>query len=163
MCTKSLQSCLSRLLCPWNFSGKNTGVGCHALLQEIFPTQGSNPCLQRLLHWQAGSLPPAPPGKLACLHTCLVASVMSDSLQHYGPWPARLLCSWDSPGKNTGWVAISFLRGSSQPQGSNPCLPHWQADALPLSHQGSLKPRRTTPVNLTLHFLPTESHKSSDL
>ena len=25
--------------------GKNTGVGCHALLQRIFPTQGSNPCL----------------------------------------------------------------------------------------------------------------------
>ena len=33
--------------------GKNTGVGCHAQLQGIFPTQGSNPCL---LNWQAGSL-----------------------------------------------------------------------------------------------------------
>ena len=33
---------------------KNTGAGCHGLLQGIFPTQGSNP---RLLHWQAGSLP----------------------------------------------------------------------------------------------------------
>ena len=32
--------------------GKNTGVGCHALLQGIFPTQGSNPCLLCLLHWQ---------------------------------------------------------------------------------------------------------------
>ena len=30
--------------------GKNTGVGCHALFQEIFPTQGSNPCLLCLLH-----------------------------------------------------------------------------------------------------------------
>ena len=29
----------TRLLCPWNFPGKNTGVGCHALLQGIFPTQ----------------------------------------------------------------------------------------------------------------------------
>ena len=29
----------ARLLCPWNSPGKNTGVGCHALLQEIFPTQ----------------------------------------------------------------------------------------------------------------------------
>ena len=37
--------------------------GCHALLQEIFPTQGSNPHLLCLLHWQAGSLPLAPPGK----------------------------------------------------------------------------------------------------
>ena len=32
----------TRLLCPWDFPGKNTGVGCHFLLQGIFPTQGSN-------------------------------------------------------------------------------------------------------------------------
>ena len=38
------------------FSGQNTGVGCHFLLQEIFLTQDSNPCLLRLLNWQAGSL-----------------------------------------------------------------------------------------------------------
>ena len=43
--------------------GKNTGVGCHALLQGIFPTQVSNPHLLCLLHWQVGSLPLAPPGK----------------------------------------------------------------------------------------------------
>ena len=43
----------ARLLCPWDFPGKNTGVGCHFLLQEIFLTQGSN---RRLLHWQADSL-----------------------------------------------------------------------------------------------------------
>ena len=42
---------------------KNTGVGCHALLQGIFPTRGSNPSLLYLLHWQAGSLPLGPPGK----------------------------------------------------------------------------------------------------
>ena len=35
----------NRLLCPWNSPGKNTGVGCHALLQGIFATQGSNPGL----------------------------------------------------------------------------------------------------------------------
>ena len=45
------------------FSGKNTGVGCYFLLQEIFPTQGSNPGLLHLLHWQADSLPLAPPGR----------------------------------------------------------------------------------------------------
>ena len=28
-----------RLLCPWNSPGKNTGVDCHFLLQEIFLTQ----------------------------------------------------------------------------------------------------------------------------
>ena len=35
----------ARLFCLWNFPGKNTGVGCHVLLQGIFPTQGSNLCL----------------------------------------------------------------------------------------------------------------------
>ena len=35
----------TRLLHPWNFPGKNTGVGCHFLFQEIFPTQGLNPAL----------------------------------------------------------------------------------------------------------------------
>ena len=34
-----------RLLCPWNSPGKNTWLGCHFLLQVIFPTQGSNTCL----------------------------------------------------------------------------------------------------------------------
>ena len=33
----------TRVLCPWGSPGKNTGVGHHALFQEIFPTQGSNP------------------------------------------------------------------------------------------------------------------------
>ena len=35
----------ARLLCLWSFPGKNTGVGCHVLLQGIFPTQGLNLCL----------------------------------------------------------------------------------------------------------------------
>ena len=46
--------------CPWDSPGKNTGVGSHALLQGIFPTQQSNPHLLRLLRWQVGSLPLAP-------------------------------------------------------------------------------------------------------
>ena len=29
----------TRLLCPWDFLGKNTGLGCHFLLQGIFPTK----------------------------------------------------------------------------------------------------------------------------
>ena len=59
MCAQSL-SCVQlfatpwtgahQLLCPWDFPGKNTEVGCHALLQGIFPTQGSNPHLLPLLH-----------------------------------------------------------------------------------------------------------------
>ena len=54
VCVLLAQSCLTlwsyelrpiRLLCPWNSPGKSTGVGCHFLLQGIFPTQGSNPDL----------------------------------------------------------------------------------------------------------------------
>ena len=36
----------TRPLHPWDFPGKNTGVGCHFLLQGIFPTQGLNPGLR---------------------------------------------------------------------------------------------------------------------
>ena len=43
-----------RLLCPWGFPGKNTGMDCHFLLRGMFPTKGSNLCS---LHWQANSLP----------------------------------------------------------------------------------------------------------
>ena len=71
MCVLSHFSCVwlfatlwtTKLLCPCDSSGKNTGVGCHDLLQGIFPTQGLNLCISGLLHQQAGSLPLAPPGK----------------------------------------------------------------------------------------------------
>ena len=39
--------CTPRLLCPWDFPGKSTGVGCHFLLHGIFLTQGLNPSLPR--------------------------------------------------------------------------------------------------------------------
>ena len=52
-----------RLFCPWDSPGKNTGVGCHALLQEIIPTRGSNSCLLYRLHWQVDSLQLLPPGQ----------------------------------------------------------------------------------------------------
>ena len=44
-------------LCPWDFPGKNTGMGCHFLLQGIFPTQGSNPHFLHLLHWETDFFP----------------------------------------------------------------------------------------------------------
>ena len=49
----------TRLLHAWDFSGKNTRVDCHFLLQGIFLTQGSNPRLLCLLQWQVDSLPPS--------------------------------------------------------------------------------------------------------
>ena len=53
----------ARLLRPWYFPGKSTVVGCHFLLQGIFPTQRSDQQLLRLLHWQVDSLPLSPPAR----------------------------------------------------------------------------------------------------
>ena len=85
----------ARLLYPWDFPGKNTGVGCHALLQWIFPTQGSNrvsfvSCISRqVLYLQR--------------HLCVISSVqlsrsvMSDSLRPHGPQYVRLPCPSPTP------------------------------------------------------------------
>ena len=47
----------SRIFCPWNSPGQNTGVGCYFLLRGIFPTQGWNlhllHCRQILYHLSA--------------------------------------------------------------------------------------------------------------
>ena len=52
----------ARILCPWAYPGKNTGVGCHFLLQGILPTQGSNPRLLQLLQQQVDCLTTEPLG-----------------------------------------------------------------------------------------------------
>ena len=52
----------ARLLCPWDFAGKDTGVGCHALLQGVFPGPGMDPASQ-VSSTAGGSLPLALPGK----------------------------------------------------------------------------------------------------
>ena len=59
----------AKLLYPWDFAGKNTGVGCHFLLQGIFSTQGSN---RHLLHW-SGFFTTEPHGKplKRCIHPLL--------------------------------------------------------------------------------------------
>ena len=85
------------------------------------PTVSSTtPCL----NWLTEGLPPFLP-----IYVCQVASVMSDSLQIHGPEPTRLLCPWDSPGKNTGVGGHAFLQGIFPTQGLNLhllSLLHWQ-------------------------------------
>ena len=49
-------------------------------------------------------------------HVNVSPSVVSDSLQPRGLWPARLLSPWDSPGKNTGVGCHCLLQGSSRPR-----------------------------------------------
>ena len=69
----------TRLLCPWDFLGKSTGVGCHFLLQGIFLIQGANP---HLLHRLADSSPPGKGSPRTCTHCpktdqCYVISMNS--------------------------------------------------------------------------------------
>ena len=68
-------------------------------------------------------------------------SVMSDSSQPHGLQLARLLCPWDSPGKNSGMDCRSFLQGIFPIQGSNSSLLHCRWVLYHLSHQG--RPKRS--------------------
>ena len=121
-------------------------MGCHALLQGIFLTQGSNLRLLHLPRWQAGSLPLVPPGNPKCLNSCesqswkVKASVAQlcptlfnpmncsppDSSVH-GIFLARIL----------EWVAMPSSRGSSWPRDGTPGLLHWGHILYHLNHQRS--------------------------
>ena len=50
-----------------------------------------------------------------------------------------VLCPWDFPGKTTGMGCPFRLHGIFLAQGWHLWLLHWQAESLPLSHQGSIK------------------------
>ena len=137
--------------------GKNTGVGCHALLQGIFLTQGLNlglPHCRRILPFE----PPGKPkiagvGSLSLLQGnsltgnqtgvyWVSAAAAAKSLQScptvrpHRRQPTRLLCPWDSPGKNTG-VGCHFLlksmkvRSESEVAQSCPTLSNPMVCSLP--------------------------------
>ena len=65
----------TRLLCPWDSPGKNTGVGCHFLLQGIFLTQGLHLCLLRLLCLLSPMSPALAGGFLTTAIACKEMSV----------------------------------------------------------------------------------------
>ena len=71
--------------------GKNTRMGCHFLIQELFPTQGSN---LRLLHWQADSLPLSHLGSPDILHIVVQSLSRVHSLIPHGLQHARLPLSF---------------------------------------------------------------------
>ena len=87
-----------RLLCPWDFPGKNTGMGCHFLLQGIFPTQGLN---LHLFHWQVDSF------YLPFSSIQFSRSVMSDSFQPHGLQHTRPPCPSPTPGVYSNSCSLS--------------------------------------------------------
>ena len=64
------------------------------------------------------------------LHGCCCCLVAKSGLTQ----PARLLCPWGFPGKNTAVGCHFLLQGIFLTQGSNSSLLHWQVDSLPLGH-----------------------------
>ena len=64
-------------------------------------------------------------------------SVVSNSLRLHALQPARLLCSWNSPGKNTGVDSHSLIQGIFLTQKLNPGLLHCRQTFYHLSYQGS--------------------------
>ena len=92
-----------------------------------------------------------------CLHGQSLSCVFF--FETHGLWPTRLLHPWDSPGKSTRVGCHFLLQGIFQTQGSNPCLLHWQADSLPLSHQGSPQKLAKTTFKICLAvFLKTKPY-----
>ena len=91
----------TRRICPWGSPGKNTRVGCHFLLHRVFLTQRSNLCLLGLLHWQVGSLPLAPPGKLTSLSLLLdiVIIILQDNPPHF-------ILPRSLQGENTNYLSV---------------------------------------------------------
>ena len=86
---------------------------------------------------------------------CVSHSVMSDSLQRHGLQPIRLLCPWDSPGKNTGAGCHALLQGIFLTQGSNSGLLHCRQILYHMSHQGS-------PYNPTIPLLGMSSEENKN-
>ena len=152
----------ARLLCLWGSPGKNTGVGCRFLLQRIFLTQGSNPPLLLLLHWQADSLPAVPPGKPSIVRSAVdVSGVVGIYFWH---WTLTLKTSHegDFPGgpavKNppstcshsdtftAGCDSVKFCFVLFFPKKKNP--PSNAGDTSSIPDQGTRIPHAMGPVSL---------------
>ena len=118
-------------LCPWNFPGKSTGVGCHFLLQGIFPTQGSNPglphCRRHFTVWATREAHPP---------------LWMWELDHKEGWTPKHWCFWTvvlektlecplnckemklvNPKENQSWIFI----GRTDAEAEAPIL--WASDA----------------------------------
>ena len=130
----------TRLLCPWDFPGKKTGVGCHFLLQRVFPTHNWThvscvSCIGRqiLYHctWEAP--------------WCLLLLLLS-CFSHVWLCVTLWAAAWNVPlsmgfsRKNTSVGCHVLFQRIFPTQKVNPCLLsllHWEVGSLPLEPLGS--------------------------
>ena len=108
----------TRLLCPWDFPVKNTGVGCYFLLSRS--------------SWSRDQIQISCTGMLFLVaQLCLT---LCDPMNYSPPDPS---VHGDSPGKNTGVSCHALLQGNFPTQGSNPGLLRCRQILYSLSHLGS--------------------------
>ena len=102
-----------RLLCPWDFPGKNTELGCHFLLQGIFQTQGSDP---HLLSWRRIPYPLSHQGSpilvTAFYQTCLLSHItfLSFALVTLSSFLKEGKSESHSVVSTTPWTATAFSK-----------------------------------------------------
>ena len=104
----------TRLLCLWDSPGKNTGVGCHALLRRLFPTQGLGPRLFARSALAAGFSTISTTWEARLPAVCV--QLRSRVRLFVTPW--TVACQIPVRGilqaRTVEWVVISSSRGSSQ-------------------------------------------------
>ena len=123
------QTAATRLLCPWNFPGKNTEAGFHFLLQEIFPTQGLNPglqhCRQTLYHLShQGSLRHVSAGEISHVLGAGRSSQDSEGTHSTGSGQDDSPCSctrrWSIRLPQTDWTFFMTQHSSGTNAASDP-------------------------------------------
>ena len=135
-------------LCPWDSPGKNTGAGCHALLQGIYPIQDSNPGLPHC-RWILYHLSHCVCTKSLqlCLTLCDPVGSSRPGSSVHGILQARILER----------VAMPSSRGSSQPRHRTQ-VSHIADGFFRLSHQGSPYVSIIT-LNINGLNAPTKRHR----
>ena len=140
----------SRPSSQWCHPAISSSVVPFSSCPQSLPASGSFP-MSQLFAWGAhstgvsASASVLPTNTLAvCISAlnkvglfCLVTKSCLTLLQPHGLCLSRVPSPWYFPGKNTGVGNRSLLQGIFPTQGWNSCFLHWQADSLPLSHQGS--------------------------
>ena len=114
----------ARLLCPWDFPGESTGVGCHCLLQGVFSTQGLN---LHLLHWQVGSSPLSHQGSPRPFMVSIKTSTMSQ--RRPGPTRGMPRAPGGSQGSQPGWAGGMESGGQTDSPEAPDLWPDWQTGA----------------------------------
>ena len=99
----------TRLLYPWNFPGKNTGVASHFLFQvSPQPRDWLKPLLLHILHWQTDSLPLASPGKFMHMYVCMY--VDKTMAPHSSPLAhSRTLLTWLSSSSSSSMYVCMYV------------------------------------------------------